>query len=230
MSQMKSYPSDLSDAEWAIVKPLLPSPSRQDRPRVWSRRLILDGIFYAVRSGCAWRMPPHDFPPWKTVYHYFRQWHQSGLWQRIRDTLRRQIRMLEDRHPHASAAIIDSQSVRTTESGGPKGYDAGKNVSGRKRHLLVDTQGFALAVLVTEASKHDGTAARTLLAGLDSLHPRLQLIWADGAYGGEPLRQWCKEEGGWQLEVIERDSEANGFVVLPRRWVVERTFAWLGRQ
>lgn len=226
----KRYPTDLTDAEWGLLAPLLPSPKPRGRPREHSVREVLDAIFYVVRGGCAWRLLPHDFPPWGTVYYWFRRWRLDGLWQRILVALRMATRRKEGRDSEASAAIMDSQSVRIAEeSGGTKGYDAAKNVPGRKRHLLVDTSGLLLAGRVTPANISDNRGARELLAGLAPLLPHLQLIWADGAYAGEKLRTWCAEHTGWQLEVVPRNSDSSAFEVIPRRWVVERSIAWTCR-
>jgi putative transposase len=225
-----SYPTDLTDAEWEYLVPHLPSAEPRGRPRKHPVREILDAIFYVVRGGCPWRMLPHDFPPWGTVYYWFRQWRLNGLWQRILVALRKVIRQREGRNPEASAAIMDSQSVRIAEeSGGAKGYDAAKNVPGRKRHLRVDTSGLLLAGRVTPADTSDNQGARELLAGLAPLMPRLKLIWADGAYAGEKLRRWCEEHSGWRLEIVSHHVGSSTFEVLPRRWVVERSFAWISR-
>lgn len=224
-----AYPTDLTDAEWAVLEPFVPRPAR-GRPRVWSTRRVLDAVFYVLRSGCAWRLLPRDFPPWQTVFYHFRRWRRTGLWHRVHEALRGATRRRAGRDADASAAVVDSQSVRTTEeSGGISGYDAGKGVKGRKRHLLVDTNGLVLSACVTPAGTQDRDGARRLLAGLEPLVPRLEKIWADGAYSGEPLARWCEERGGWRLEVVGKREDARGFEVLPRRWVVERTFAWLGR-
>jgi len=191
-------------------------------------REVVNAIFYVVRSGCAWRMLPHDYPPWQTVYHYFRQWRQDGTWKRIHDTLRRQVRRQAGRNEEPSAAILDSQSVKTTERGGTRGYDAAKKVNGRKRHLLVDTLGLLLAVVVHAADIQDRDGARLVLEKVKHMLPRLQLIWADGGYAGE-LVDWVRRVCGWILEIVKRPEGAKGFVVLPRRWVVERTFGWFNR-
>ena len=225
-----SYPTDLTDAEWHRVGPHLPSENLCGRPRKHPVREILDAIFYVIRGGCAWRLLPHDFPPWGTVYYWFRRWRLDGLWQRILVALRRATRQKEVREPEPSAAIMDSQSVRITEeSGGNKGYDAAKCVPGRKPQLLVNTSGLLLASRVTPANISDNRGARELLAGLAPLMPRLELIWADSAYAGEKLRSWCAEHTGWQLEVVPRNFDSSTFEVVPRRWVVERSIAWISR-
>jgi len=225
-----AYPTDLTDAEWECLAPHLPADNPRGRPRKHPVREVFDAIFYVVRGGCAWRLLPHDFPPWGTVYYWFRRWRLDGLWQCILVALRKAVRQNEGRKPEPSAAIMDSQSVRISEeSGGNKGYDAGKNVPGRKRHLLVDTSGLLLAGRVTPADTSDNRGARELLAGLISLMPRLELVWADGAYAGEKLRKWCEEHTGWRLEVVARNADGSTFEVLPRRWVVERSIAWICR-
>src|SRR5919205_1274792 len=226
----KPYPSDLSDAQWIRLRSYLPTPKAQGRPRTHSLRDVFDAIFYVLKSGCHWRLLPHDFPPWSAVYYHFRRFRLSGLWFLILKALRAAERKRVGKDPQPTAAIMDSQSVKTVEeSAHPSGYDAHKNVKGRKRHLLVDTLGLPLSIYVTSADVQDRVGARLLLAGLGPLVPRLKKIWADGAYSGKELAKWCEEQGGWKLEVVERDKEAKGFEVLPKRWIVERTFGWLRR-
>jgi putative transposase len=226
----KPYPTDVSDAQWSHLRSYLPTPNAQGRPRTHSLRVVLDAIFYVVKSGCHWRLLPHDFPPWSTVYYHFRRFRLSGLWSLILKALRAAERKRVGKDPQPTAAIMDSQSVKTTEeSAHPSGYDAHKNVKGRKRHLLVDTLGLPLSIYVTSADVQDRVGAQCLLAGLKPFVPRLKKIWADGAYMGEKLAGWLEEQGGWELEIVERDREADGFEVLPRRWIVERTLGWLMR-
>src|SRR5215216_4156920 len=226
----KTYPTDLSDAEWTSLRSYLPSPIAEGRPRIHSLRAILDAIFYILKSGCHWRLLPHDFPPWSTVYYHFRRFQLRGLWSLILKVLRAAERKRAGKEPQPTAAIMDSQSVKTVEeSANTSGYDAHKNVKGRKRHLLVDTLGLLLSVFVSPANIQDRGGAQGLLAGLKPFVPRLKKIWADGAYAGEKLAGWLEEQGGWELEIVERDREAKGFEVLPKRWIVERTFSWLIR-
>jgi putative transposase len=222
------YPSDLTDAEWQWIKDLIPGETGGGRHRDTDMRQVVNGILYLVRSGCSWRMLPKDFPPYTTVHEYYRRWRKDGTVIRIHDALRRQVRTEAGRDPEPSAGVIDSQSAKTTEVGGEHGYDAGKKINGRKRHLLVDTMGLVLLVVVHTANIQDRDGARLLLAKAKGLFPRLQRIWADGGYAGK-LIGWLLETCGWVLEIIKRTDAVKGFKLLPRRWVVERTFGWLGR-
>ena len=236
----RPYPSDLSDAEWAILAPLLPPPSSCGRPRKWSDRLIADAIFYVLRSGCAWRMLPDSFPPWSTVFSRFRRWRLDGTLRRAHEVLRTLVRQRAGRAADSSAAIIDSQSAKTTGVGGPaRGYDGGKRVKGRKRHVLVDVTGLVLAVCVHAADVQDRRGARQLVEGTPNVLRSVQVVWADQGYTGA-FAEWLQETHGTRLEVVRHPARQawrygyeerprRTFEVLPRRWVVERTFAWLGQ-
>ncbi len=227
--QNTEYDTNLTDSQWEFIAPMLPAPSKLGRPPT-DRRLILNGILYVLKGGIPWRLMPSDLPPWKTVFHVFRKWTLDHTWDAMNDALRTLVRQEEGRNPQPSAAILDSQSVKSDGHGGEVGFDAAKRIKGRKRHLLVDVLGLLLEVVVTPASCPEREGGKAVLERVAGWFARLRKIWADGGYTGEDFAGWVKKHHPKaEVEVVKRSDDVTGFKVLPRRWVVERTFGWLMR-
>jgi transposase len=224
------YESSLTDAQWALLQPLLPQTNKLGRPPT-DRRRILDAILYVSKGGIQWRLLPSDFPPWQTVYHVFRKWKREHTWEALNARLRAFVRRAAGKRCRPTAAILDSQSVKSAAHGGAVGYDAAKRIKGRKRHLLVDTLGLVLGVWVTPASTPEREGAQALLTVVLGWFTWLRLLWVDGGYSGPAFAQWVKGlRPKLKVEVVKRSDDTRGFKVLPRRWVVERTFGWLMHQ
>lgn len=222
------YSSDLTNRQWQSIRQLLPKPAERGR-RPIDRRRMINAILYLARTGCQWRMLPKDFPHWNTTYGVFRRWRDDGTWKRIHDRLREKVRKAAGKKSTPTVAIVDSQSIRTAEGGEERGYDAAKKITGRKRHLAVDTLGLLLAAVIHSAAVQDQEGAKQVMEKLGEQFRRIKVVFGDSAYGRSGLPEWIKETFGWVLQTVLRPVGVKGFVILPKRWIVERTFAWLVR-
>jgi putative transposase len=225
-SSQRRYDSDLSDAQWELIKDFFPAPREGGRPRSTNLRRVCDAIFYLARTGCQWRYLPHDFPPWQTVYGYFVLLVTSGIWEKMNASLSREVRLIEEKREYPTAAIVDSQSIKSFNKGSDRGFDGGKLIKGRKRHMLVDTLGLVLGVVVTAANIGDRDGLKLLLNKIPlRIRKYLELIWADQGYTGEII-EWISTAFQLVLSIVKRLPEQVGFVLLPKRWMVERSFGW----
>ena len=222
-----NYRTNITDKQWQILKKMI--PQQKKGPKQIDRRWILNAIWFLVRTGCQWRNLPHDFPKWKTGYNVFWQWRNDGIWQKIHDALCTMVRKIKGKKPTPSVGIIDSPTLKTTENGGERGYDAGKKINGRKRHIIVDTLGLIMSLVIHAADIQDQDGAKLAIAALGERFKRLLVIFADAAYKRCGLPDWVMQWFGWILQPALRPVDVKGFVVLPKRWIVERTFAWINK-
>ncbi|MBM7115898.1 IS5 family transposase [Archangium primigenium] len=229
MPERQRYPTDLTDEQWALIEPFVRASHCGPQEVLHPRREVVNAILYIKRTGAQWRYMPHDLPDWQLVYHYFAKWKKDGTWKKLNDELRRKVRKKEGHAEEPTAGILDSQSVKTMQEAETKGYDAGKKIKGRKRHLLVDTLGLLLVAWMTTGDVQDRDATPAVLPLAAQQYPTLKKVWVDGGYTG-PKVQAVAQESGIDVEVVKRSDQAKGFVLLPKRWIGERTFGWLNRQ